>query len=122
MARPSLDFSGSMPVVYHGATKVLSFTVSAYDGDGTRTGVQNVTGWTVMLNIFSDPSGSTLVLAKTGTISVGTDGVVTVTLTSTNTGTTLAGSSYWAELCRTDSGSEDVLAVGSIPMGLPRVQ
>ena|SRR5579862_3128180 len=120
MSIVAYDFSQNMPAVFHGASKTLSFTVMAYDGDGNPTGVQNITGWTLDFNVF-DQLGN-LVLTKTPTIPVGTDGVAQVPLTKTDTSATLGLPRYYAELSRIDPGSEDLLAYGFLTFKSPKVQ
>ncbi len=74
--------------------------------------VVNITGWTVQFVIGTTENGSP---AKTinGSIAVGTDGVVTVPISSTTDMDDLApDTDYWYALWRTNSGNKRVLAKG----------
>ena len=100
--------------IYEKEDAVLTFTMAP---------VVNITGWTISFTVATDVTSSTALLTKTGAVTNGPSGIFTVTLTSTDTGTTLAGdTTYNWCVRRTDSGNVTLLALGQLKIkSLPGV-
>jgi hypothetical protein len=95
-------------VVFRGEDLTLRFSVV----DPDSKDVVDITGWTLTLHVRASLTGAA-VLTKAGTITDAASGLFTITLSRTDTGTTItaAGDYYWGT-ARTDSGSWTVLSYG----------
>lgn len=98
--------------LWRGAARSLVFTV--YTSTGAK---QDVSGWAVSWDVrVSNDSPGTFVALSTATsgvtLSDPTNGQITVTLTAAQA--TIPVGSYRHTLARTDTGSESVLANGSL--------
>lgn len=96
---------------FTGKDKVLQFT---------DTVPSNITGWALKFVLAQNPHRTEVLVTKTTTdgitITDGAAGVCQVTIADTDTDG-LPGSDdpdYFYELTRTDAGSEDVLAFGTV--------
>jgi len=91
---------------YRGEDVVLSFTMAP---------VQNVTGWTIKLYLKTDAeaSGDPL-LTITATITDGSAGTFSVTLTSAQTLALLAGKRYRFDVWREGTGVQTLLFAGNL--------
>lgn len=100
--------------VFAGETKQLQFSVT-----DSADSPQTMTGWTLEFVIRTQVGATTALLTKTTASGIaiangaGTNDRATVTLTAANTTAVGAGTFSYA-LRRSDSGSEQVLAYGSL--------
>ncbi len=91
--------------------------VSCYKGEAvTITAAPlvqtNITGWTLLATFKEKPGDNAALLTVPGVITDAPNGIFTVSLTSTQTKTTLGtGLLYW-DIFRTNAGSETALSVG----------
>lgn len=76
-----------------------------------------ITGWALAFTVRSDFDSDTVLLSKTTgsgiTITSGSGGVMTITITAANT-LALAAGEYVYDVQRTDSGSEALLTIGTL--------
>ena len=86
--------------IYKGEDVNLSFTMNP---------VEDITGWTIELNVKQD---STIVLTKSATVTDGPNGQFSVSLVDDDTDN-LVERNHLYDVWRTDAGSETVLAIGN---------
>ena len=83
----------------------------------TRAAVGALTSWTLAFNLKRYHGDGSALLTITPTITDATNGVFTVALTATHTGTTLATfQSYPWDVWRTDTGSEQLVSYGLLTL------
>ena len=114
MAARSISLTWTLPacpasaVVYRKEAATLTFTAAATTA---------ITAWTIVATIKRSHNDTSALVSPTTAITDGTNGVFTVALTTTQTGTTMATpQSYPFDVWRTDSGSETMLAFGLITL------
>lgn len=94
--------------VYKKEAATLTFTAAA---------VTSMSAWTITFNLKQYHGDTSALLTITPTITDSTNGVFTVALTTTHTGTTMGTiQSYPFDVWRTDSGSETLLAFGLVTL------
>jgi len=77
---------------------------------GSDTTAINISGWTISITC-RDTTGAVM-FTKSGSIISGAAGTYSFAVTATNT--TISPSAYQIDIWRTDSGSETLMAVGSL--------
>lgn len=119
MAARSIALTWQIPAfgvqfdIYDGEAATLTFT---------RASAAAITSWNIAFNVKQFHGDSTALLTLAGSITDATNGVFTVSLTATHTGTTLSAlQSYVFDVWRTDSGSETMMAFGTLTL-LERVR
>lgn len=105
----SLTWSDSMAIpgqfsFFRGEALTLTFTAA------TAT---SILGWTLVFTVKKNQNDASATLSITPTITDSTNGIMTVGLTKAQT-LALIYQSYQWDLQRTDSGSEAVLAIGTM--------
>lgn len=85
--------------MYKGTDLTLPFTMNP---------VEDISGWTILLTV----RGSSVSIIKDATIDSGPDGTFHFTLADTDTDS-LSPGTYDYDVFRTDSGVEEVLAIGA---------
>lgn len=78
----------------------------------TTQGATNITGWTLVFSISTQP-GRTITVSATCTITDAASGEFSVNLTAAETAALAVGRYYW-DVWRTDSGDEDPIANGNL--------
>lgn len=88
----------------------------------TMSPATDVTGWTFQLTIRSAGTAVLTVTNASFTITDAANGIFTVPLTSTQTGTLAAGAVYDFDIWRTNSGSEAQLVYGNVQVNPQQYQ
>lgn len=77
---------------------------------GSDTTAINITGWTISITVRDE--GKITMFTKSGTVTSGPAGTYTFAVTATNT--TISAKPYSIDIWRVDSGSETLMAVGTL--------
>ena len=99
--------------LYSGDDATLSFTVI----DDATNAAKDITGASATLGVYQRFDRQTAQFTKTGTISTGTDGVVTFAVADSDTAS-LKGDDYAFEVQLTESGG----AIGTVAVGWLRLK
>lgn len=94
-----------------GEDLVLTFTMNPLPSGG-------IAGWTLLCTVKSSLTGAVLTTSA-GTVTDGPNGKFQVTLTRTQTGTTLGVGTWFYDVWRTDSGLQAQLAYGNLTLNQP---
>ena len=111
----AVTYTGVSPTSLTGCANVPASSLS---GALVTSGGTNINGWTITLTIRSNANDAATVLSVTpATITSAAGGIFALSLTSTQTKTTLGVNTFAYDVQRVDAGFESVLSIGELFVG-----